>query len=285
MFVGTTSGQIAVRCGGRSSAVRTCVIAAYERADRPDAAVRPRLRGDPLDRVVAVLALCGVDGVEVLAACPRSGSGRGSPGARRRSRAGRRSRRSRCSACRSCRTASGRGSSGSGPRRARRRARGGRRRSRGGSRPASAPSRPSRARLRSSVTPLLSRSAGCRRSSTRSDVAGVEDGGRVELLDDGRARRRSRRRAARSGRRSGSRRSRPTRRSRPAGAPSARPSPPGSSGRGGGFAIRPTLVSRRLTPSTGSSGALKPYVRSCSAWKRSSRPSPAGIVSSKLWPT
>ena len=27
LFVGTTSGQIAVRCGGRSSAVRTCVIA------------------------------------------------------------------------------------------------------------------------------------------------------------------------------------------------------------------------------------------------------------------
>ena len=30
LFVGTTSGQIAVRCGGASSAVRTCVIAAYE---------------------------------------------------------------------------------------------------------------------------------------------------------------------------------------------------------------------------------------------------------------
>jgi hypothetical protein len=30
LFVGTTSGQIAVRCGGRSSARRTCVIPAYE---------------------------------------------------------------------------------------------------------------------------------------------------------------------------------------------------------------------------------------------------------------
>ena len=34
--------------------------------------------------------------------------------------------------------------------------------------------------------------------------------------------------------------------------------PPASSGRGGGFAIVPTLVSRRLTTSTGSSGALNP---------------------------
>jgi hypothetical protein len=56
--------------------------------------------------------------------------------------------------------------------------------------------------------------------------------------------------------------------------------PPAASGRAGGFAIAPTLVRRRLTTSIGSSGALKPYVRSCSAWKRSSSPSPDGIVSS-----
>ncbi len=30
LFVGTTSGQIAVRCGGRSSAARTWVMPAYE---------------------------------------------------------------------------------------------------------------------------------------------------------------------------------------------------------------------------------------------------------------
>ena len=35
LFVGTTSGQIAVRCGGRSSAIRTCVIAANEEPTVP----------------------------------------------------------------------------------------------------------------------------------------------------------------------------------------------------------------------------------------------------------
>ena len=62
---------------------------------------------------------------------------------------------------------------------------------------------------------------------------------------------------------------------------------PGSRCRNGGLAIRPTVVRRRLTHSTGSSAAANPYVRSCSAWKRSSSGSPdsrvngdgAGIVS------
>ena len=67
LFVGTTSGQIAVRCGGRSSAIRTWVIAGERGADRADAAGRPALLGDPLDRVVAVLALVRRRGVEVLA--------------------------------------------------------------------------------------------------------------------------------------------------------------------------------------------------------------------------
>jgi hypothetical protein len=35
LFVGTTSGQIAVRCGGRSSAIRTCVIPANEEPTVP----------------------------------------------------------------------------------------------------------------------------------------------------------------------------------------------------------------------------------------------------------
>ncbi len=38
LFVGTTSGQIAVRCGGASIAVRTWVIAAYE---LPTVPIRP----------------------------------------------------------------------------------------------------------------------------------------------------------------------------------------------------------------------------------------------------
>ncbi len=42
LFVGTTSGQIAVRCGGRSSAARTCVIAPYE---LPTVPTRPLLHG------------------------------------------------------------------------------------------------------------------------------------------------------------------------------------------------------------------------------------------------
>ena len=37
-MVGATSGQIAVRCGGRSSAVRICVMHAYELPTMP---VRP----------------------------------------------------------------------------------------------------------------------------------------------------------------------------------------------------------------------------------------------------
>ena len=114
---------------------------------------------------------------------------------------------------------------------------------------------------------------------------GMDDGGRVELLHD----RRAGERHARPERVAVEDRavdvSRPPRRSRPAGAPSAPVPPRARAAAAGGFAIRPMLVSRRLTTSTGSPGALKPYVRSCSAWKRSSRPSPAGIVSSKLWPT
>ena len=42
VFVGVTSGQIAVRCGGRSSAARTWMIAAYE---LPTIPVRPLLQG------------------------------------------------------------------------------------------------------------------------------------------------------------------------------------------------------------------------------------------------
>ena len=42
VFVGATSGQIAVRCGGLSSAVRTWVIPAYE---LPTVPVRPLLHG------------------------------------------------------------------------------------------------------------------------------------------------------------------------------------------------------------------------------------------------
>ena len=41
-FVGATSGQIAVRCGGASSAVRICVMQAYE---EPTIPVRPLLHG------------------------------------------------------------------------------------------------------------------------------------------------------------------------------------------------------------------------------------------------
>ena len=42
LFVGTTSGQIAVRCGGRSSAIRTCVIAANEEPTVPTRPVDQR---------------------------------------------------------------------------------------------------------------------------------------------------------------------------------------------------------------------------------------------------
>ena len=60
LFVGTTSGQIAVRCGGaleRGAHLRDRGVGA---ADGADAAVRPRLRADPLADVVAVAPVCGV---------------------------------------------------------------------------------------------------------------------------------------------------------------------------------------------------------------------------------
>ena len=53
------TGTIARRCGGRSAATWIAVKPPYEMPHIPTAAVAPRLRGEPLDRVVAVAGLLG----------------------------------------------------------------------------------------------------------------------------------------------------------------------------------------------------------------------------------
>ena len=87
---------------------------------------------------------------------------------------------------------------------------------------------------------------------------GMDDGGRVELLHDRRSGERRTARRARSGRRSGSRRSPRLGEVDRAALLRLGGAAPGSSRWAGGFAIRPVLVSRRLTTSTVSPGALKP---------------------------